>query len=799
MLKNYLITAIRNGWKNKLYSLINVLGLAVGISCVVIILLFIQDEYSFDSFQLKANRLYRLNKIFTSQTGSSEHHAITSGMMGPTLADEFNEVEQSVRLLPWFSDVLMIEDDISLKVSDVVIADANFFQVFDFTLLQGDPESVLAEPMSIVLSESTARRFFGKSNPLGRTILGFRNQIYTVTGIVENTPQNSHLKYKALISWSSTVPGVGPLNISWLNNWRTQANFTYLLLRKNADPVRLEQKLQDFMRRHMAERIEQYQLYLQPFPEIYLHSSDIRYTSNTKIGNQTYIFIFSAIAVFILFIACINFINLTTAQATRRAREVGIRKILGSYRKQLITQFLGESFLFSSLSMIIALMFVDLSLPFLNRKLELHLTLDFPNLPIIALIFVVTTAFVGIAAGSYPAFILSAFHPLQTIKMFGPGERKTILTRKVLAILQFVMTIILIVGTVVIFRQLEFVSNKNLGFQKENLIILPIGNTSISEQFPAFKTELLKHPDILNAAGSNSFPGEASMSFQIKPEGIPDEEQWIVHSIMVDDYDFLSTYKMEMADGRYFSADHSTDTSHGVVINETLARNLGWKNAVGKRLDIEGELENGQVIGVIKDFHMRSMHHTIEPLLIIFAPRFENLVLRIREKDIPGTIKFIQKKWQAFESRYPFEYHFLDQRLDQLYRSERRLLEIFGIFSALAITIACLGLLGLAAFTAQQRTKEIGIRKVHGASIANVTVLLSKDFIKLVILANVIAWPVAWYAASKWLQNFVYHIPISWWVFILAGGIAIFIALLTVSTQAIHAARANPIDSIRYE
>jgi putative ABC transport system permease protein len=798
MFKNYFKIALRSLWKHKGYSLINLVGLAVGLACCLIIVLFVRDELAFDNFQSKSQRLFRLNKIVTPQSGGTEDHAISSGMMGPALVRDYAEVEQSVRMLLWFSDVLMTVDEFSTKISDVVIADSNFFEVFDFKLLRGDARTALAQPLSLVFSESVAQRFFGDADPLGRTVKGFRDQLYTVTGIVEDAPDNSHLQYNALISWSSTVPGVGPLNMRWLNNWKTQANLTYLLLRNDADAAALEQKLPAFMQRYMPYRVEQYRLYLQPFREIYLNSARIRYTSNTRTGNKTYVYVFSGIAILILLIACINFINLSTAQTTKRAREVGMRKILGSHRKQLVGQFLGESLIFSFFALVVALVLVELLLPFVNAAVDKNLYLDFTNMPVLLSILIIGAGFVGLAAGSYPAFVLSAFKPILTLKS-SSGKSKTGLARKVLVTTQFAISMILIVGTLIIFRQVQFVRDKNLGFQKEQLVILPIGNTEISGQFQTFKTEALQNPNILAAAGSNSYPGSGAMSFSILPEGKPDTEQWVAYAIRVDDYDLLHTYEMEMAAGRYFSPEFGTDATNGVVINEALAKSLGWENAVGKKLDVEGELENGRVIGVIKDFNMRSLHHEIEPLVILFAPRHENLTLRISATDVPGTINFLHEKWQAFESRHPFEYHFLDQRLDRLYRSETRLLGIFGIFTSLAIFIACLGLFGLVAFTAQQRTKEIGIRKVLGATVANVVALLSKDFVKLVLLANLLAWPVAWYAMHRWLQNFAYRIEISWWVFALAGGLVFFIALLTVSTQAIKAALANPVESLRYE
>ncbi len=799
MLRNYLKSAVRNAWKQKSFSLINLLGLAVGIACCVIIALFVMDELAYDKFHSKSDRLYRLNKIVTPSSGGTELHAITSGMMGPTLAADYHEVEQAVRLLPWFDDVLMTVDELTLKVPDVVIADSNFFAVFDFALVQGDPSTALAKPLSLVLSKSTARRFFGEENALGRTVHGFRDQLYTVTGVIEDAPENSHLQYKALISWSSTVPGVGALNMPWLNRWITQVNFTYLLLRENAGPGIFEQKLKTFMQKYMPEQADQYELYLQPFRDIYLNSADIRYTGKNKVGNQVYVYVFSAIAVLILVIACINFINLATAQATKRAREVGMRKVLGGQRKQLVAQFLGESMLFSFLALLVALGLVELLLPQVNGFVDKNLQLGLVSSPAVLLILSAGVGFVGLAAGSYPAFMLSGYQPLETIKDTSPGDRKSGFARKVLVTAQFAISMILIVATVVVFKQMHFVHSKNLGFEKEQLVVLPVGNTDIAEQFDAFKNEVLRHPNILQAAGSNSYPGEEAMSFGIRPEGIPEDEQWTAHAIRVDDYNFLDTYKLEMAAGRYFSPQFGTDASNGVVINEALARSLGWKDAIGKRLDIRGELQDGRVIGVVKDFHMRSLHHNIEPLILYYAIRHENLSLRIGTDDIPGTISFLQEKWREFEPRHPFEYQFLDQKFDRLYHSETKLLQIFGMFAGLAIFIACLGLLGLAAFTAQQRTKEIGIRKVLGSSVTGIVGLLSKDFVKLVLLANVIAWPVAWYVMHKWLQDFAYRIDIGWWTFALAGVLALVIALLTVSTQAVKAALANPVESLRYE
>jgi len=799
MFTNYIKTALRIALRQKGYSLINIVGLAVGLASCLIILLYVRDEQAYDTFQSNAGRLYRLNKVVTIEGSGTERHAITSGMMGPTLAGEYHEVEQSVRLMPWFSDVLMTVDEQNSKVSDVVIADSNFFSVFNFVLLQGDPRRALSEPMSVVLTKSTAQRFFGSVNPLGRRIHGFRNRDYTVTGIAEDPPAHSHIQFNALISWSSTVPGKGPLDMPWLNNWITQVNLTYLLLRKNVDVAAFENKLAEFMQRYLPQRSEQYRLYLQPFNDIYLHSTKIRFTGNTRGGDATYVYIFSAVALFVLLIACINFVNLSTAQASRRAREVGVRKILGSYRRQLISQFIGESVMFSFLSVLIALILVEALLPPVNSLLDKQMSMGLSDKPGRLLFLLAGSLLIGIAAGSYPAFLLSAFSPFHVFRISASGGKRMALARKSLTTAQFAITVVLIAGTLIVFRQMQFIHNKNLGFNKEQLLVLPIGNTGISDRFLAFKTELLRNPDILYAAGSNSIPGETMMSFSIKPEGFSAEAKLLAYAMRVDDDDLLKTYQMEMAAGRYFSPDHGTDSSDAVVINEALAGMLGWKEPVGRRLDISGELTNGRVIGVIRNFHMRSLHHMIEPMLIYFSPCYENLTLRLSGSNIPATLTYLNEVWQDFEPRYPFDYQFLDQKLDRHYRSESRLLDLLTVFSLLAVFIACLGLFALAAFTARRRRKEIGIRKVHGASVGGLILMLIKDFLRLVTMAVLIAWPAAYFLAEKWLQNFAYHTEPIWWIFLAAGSLSLIIALLTVSTQALRAAMANPVNVLRYE
>lgn len=809
MFRNYLKVSLRNLIKFKGYSLINIIGLAIGMTCSVLILLFVQDEISFDKFHTKSELIYRLNKEVTPKTSGVEWHAITPGLMGPTMVADFPEVEKSLRLLPWFSDVLMTWGESSLKVSDVVIADSNFFDIFDFRLIRGDVNTALVEPQSIVLSENTAQKFFGNVDPIGQVIVGLNSLTYKITGIIEDTPANSTLKYNALISWASTVPGVGALNFAWLNRWTTQVNYTFFQLAPGSEVSNLELKFSEFMDKYMPRQAEHYKLYLQPFNEMYLHSSHIRFSRGLRSSNITTVYIFSAIALLTLLIACVNFTNLSTAKATKRAREVGVRKVLGAERRQLARQFLGESMLLSFLAAFNAVTFVEVLLPYFNSFTGK--TLDFDVMGNWSLFWIVICIpiLVGIISGLYPSLLLSAFKPLSVLSgntPILPSLRSKIKTsiksttfRSGLVVFQFSISIILIAGTFIIYQQMQFMQTKNLGFDKDQIIVLPIGNTDISEQYPAFKNELLQHSNITHVTGSNSVPGLGMMSFGLHPEGKQKDEQWSAYSIRVDDYDFLETYGLEIAAGRYFSKEFTTDESNAVIINEALARSLGWEDPVGKSMDIKGELEGGVVIGVIKDFHTRSLHYTVEPLLFYFAPRYENVSVRIAGENIPETIQFLQDKWQAFDSSYPFEYYFLDQRFAQFYDSEQRLMQIFGIFSMLAIFIACLGLLGLAAYTAEQRTKEIGVRKVLGATVTSIITLLSKQFSRLVLFAFLIASPVAYYLLNRWLQDFAFRININFWTILFAGAFALILALLTISYQAIKAGLTDPVKSLRYE
>ena len=799
MLRNYFKLAIRSLRKHAGYTFINVTGLSVGIGCCMLIALFVQDELSFDGFHANAERLYRVNKVVAPRTGGTERDVITSGPMGPALAADYPEVEQMVRVLPWFDDVLTTQGETSIKLSNTVFADSNFFDVFSFKLLRGDPQTALSAPQSMVLSDGTARALFGDDDPIGKRLVGVEGLEFTVTGIAENAPANSHLVYDVLVSWSSTKSGNAGLNFDWLSSWFPQAVYTYLLLTPGADPAALETKLPDFIQRRFPQRADQYKLYLQPLSSIYLDSSDLLHNRNVRVGNRTYVYLFGIVALLILLIACINFMNLSTAHTSTRAREVGVRKVLGAGRSQLVRQFLGESLLMSALALVLAVWVVDLTLPAFRALTAKGFETGVWHNPSMAAGLVGVLLGVGLMAGAYPAFFLSGFRPVHALTGGSPDSSRKAMPRRMLVTLQFTISITLIVGTIVVYRQMDYLLSKDLGFRKDHILVLPIEDTAMHDRFEAFKQALLAHPLITNVTGSNRVPGEGMMSFGINAEGKAQDEGWTATAIRVDDFDFLATYGMELVAGRYFDPDLPTDSTSAVVINEALARSLGWDDPVGKRMDVPGEVEAGVVIGVVRDFHFSSLRQAIEPLFFYVAPRHATLSVRIRGEEVPGTLAFIRKTWEAFDPAYPFEYAFLDDSFAQLYQSERRLSATLGLFSVLAILIACLGLFGLASYTAELRTKEVGVRKVLGATFESIVLLLSKEFTRLVVIALAVATPIGYLAMNRWLAGFAYHVELSWWIFPIAGIGALGIALVTVSYQSVRAALADPVVALRYE
>ncbi len=801
MIRIYLLTAYRRLRRNRGQSVINLVGLTVGIASCLLIFLFVRHESAVDRHHSQADRIYRLNKVHTPERGMHEHHAVTSGMMGPTLAEEFPGVAGSVRLLPWFDDVVLTREPVSTRVGALVIADRSFFEVFDFRLLRGNPHTALAAPMSIVLTQDVADVLFSGEDPIGQTLTGLDNEDYTVTGVVARTPATSHLIFDALVSWSSTVPGRGPLEYHWMNNWITQSLYTYVVLAPASDPVAIERRLPDFMRRHFPERLDQYHLYLQPLQEVYLDSGHIHHARKVRSGNRTYVRVMSLIGGLVLFIAIVNFINLSTARTARRVRETGIRKALGASRISLAGHAIAEALILSSVATAGAAAAVAAAFPafrtFTGRAMHFE-----PAQPEWLAGYAGIAVLVGIAAAAYPAAVQSSYSPLRALRSgaatgMGTGTGRA---RRTLVILQFTVSISLLIGTTLVYKQMRFVQKKDLGFESEQVLVLNTGGTRIEHQYEPFLGRLRMHPGIAHVSAGRNVPGHGTMEFSLEPEGFVGGQELVSPIFRITDPGMKDALGLRIKTGRFFAADRPAELQHGVVINDALARRLEWEEPVGRRLAIQGELAEGVVIGVVENFHFESLHRPIDPLAIIVDERRAGYVLvRVESGELSSTLDFIRREWESFESRYPFEYTFMDEAFGTFYATERKLMSTLGLFSLLAIGIACLGLWGLAAHVAEARTKEIGIRKVLGASVSRILVMLSRETVGLVLTSFAVAAPVSYLFAVRWLRNFAYQTDISPLVFAAAAFATLGLAVGTVSYQALRAATADPVAVLRAE
>lgn len=797
MLRNHFTIASRMIRKNKLYSSLNVLGLAVGIACCLLIAIWAQDELSYDKMHVNGDRIYRVNKVYSPSTGGTELHSLTPGPMARTLETDFPEIEVATRMLPAFGDVMLVNGETNLPVKDVLIVDDSFLDVFSFELISGDRKTALTAPLSMILSETTAKTLFGNEDPMGKVITGMGDFAYTVTGIVADAPEHSHLRYNGFISWSSIVGGNGGLDYAWLEGWLPQSIFTYVMLQPGASADNLNEKLPAFVETHFPERADRYKFYLQPLDDIYLNSRDVLHQRAVVLGSGSSVKILSVVGLLILLIACVNFMNLATAQSGRRAMEVGVRKSMGAYRGQLIAQFLSEAFLLVGLSVVAALVIVESVRPAFNALASKQVEAFLWTRPDFLVTIVVLGIIVGFASGLYPAIVLTRFKPARAIKgsgFLGGGDR----LRKALVTTQFAASIVLLVGTAIVFRQMSFVQNENPGFDRDHLLIIPTGPTAVRGQIDAFKSEILKDSRVLSATSSSTAPGEGLSSYSIKAEGREEDDGLIVSAIFLGDTDLLDTYGIEMAEGRFFDRGRPADSS-AVVVNETMVRNLGWTTAVGKRFDRVGEGTENTIIGVVKDFQTTSMHQAIEPLFMALDDNASILTVRIADDNVAATLDHLHASWKRFEARYPLEYKFIDESFARLYDLDRRLMKVLSVFAAVAILVACLGLFGLATYAAERRMKEVGVRRVLGASVTSVVALLSKDFARLILVAFVIAAPIAYVTMQRWLDGFAYRITIGPGVILLSGAVVLIVALATVSTQAFRAAQSDPVKSLRYE
>lgn len=800
MFKNYLKISLRNLRKYPAFSFINISGLAIGMTCFILILLYVRDELSYDKYHENAGRIYRITREwFNSDGTSSLHLGHVAPPIGPLLRNDFPEFTEVVRL--WQDNPLLNYRDKFFLEEDFFFVEENIFNVFSFPLLKGDKETALSKPGNILVTEETAKKYFGDEDPVGK-IINYNNIAdFKVTGVLKNVPVNSHFHFDFFASFVTLEEHFKKTNSRELQRWGSNNYPTYVLLPKNVNLEDIKRKIPGFLNKHYNPNASKgTTLHFQKMTDIHLHSHlDSEIEQNSDIKN---VYIFGSIAFFILLIACINFMNLSTARSANRCREVGMRKVAGAYRSQLIKQFLGESILISIFALTASIILVLLILPSFNNFIQKDIRFGIFDSISLTGVLIITTVFVGIISGSYPAFFLSGFKPAGVLKGISKTSGKASVFRTILVILQFVISISLIISMGIINDQINFIRNKNLGLDKKNVIYM-YPNSRIRNNFESFRTQLLENPNIIHVSGSKRVPsGKLLDSWGARTvSGDKDEQVNFRIAAVPVDYDYFPTYGIEMAAGRNFSKEFPTDSTKAIILNETAVKKLGWgnpENAIGKPF-IYGD-RKVQIVGVVKDFHFESLHNEITPIAFLIYPGlFNRISVKLNPVNTAGTIDFIRQKWNRFSPNYPFDYTFIEDRYEQRYQSEKKLSDILAYFSVLAVFIACLGLTGLASFTAEQKTKEIGIRKVLGASTGNIVILLIRKFSVWAIAANIFAWPVSFYIMSRWLQNFAYRTDITIYTFLFSSLIALVITILTVSYQSIKAAAANPVNCLKYE
>lgn len=803
MINNYFKIAWRTLLRNKLFSSINILGLSLGIALCFLIMLFVQDELSFDKYNKNADRIARV--IFNANiNGGKIHESVIMPPVAAVLKKDFPEVQDATRVMNFGTPNITYQQTV-FKNDRMALVDPNFFSTFTLPLVNGDVKTVLTQPNTVVISESIAKKYFGNENAIGKVInLSNSDGSYKVTGVMQDVPVNSHFHFDLFASLTGW-------NDAKSDTWMASSYHTYVVLKPGAELKTIESKFPGMVEKYMGPQIQKAMglslqqfrtkgnelgFSLQPLTDIHLHSN----TSNEfePGGNESYVYIFAGIAVFMLIVACINFVNLSTAGASKRAKEVGVKKVIGSGRLHLIKQFLTESVLISLFSLLIAAVFVWLALPVFNdvSGKQLH----FGIAPVLA--FIGLGLLVGIVAGIYPAFYLSSFRPIVVLKGKFVASNKTFGLRKSLVVFQFFISVGLIISTIVVYQQMKFIQNKDLGFNKDQVLVIP-NSWALGKNEQAYKNEMLNDSRVLNATVSWYKPaGPSNYNNALAyPQG---NDQLIVSGVNYHvDENYIPTLNIQMASGRNFSKELLTDST-AIILNETAAKALGFNNetAINKTI-IRQNSDRGDnvpyhIIGVVKNFNFKSLHESISPLMMSLQPE-GGLIFKVKTTDIAGLLATMKSKWENYKTEEPFTYSFMDDLFNKTYATEQKTSTVLNIFSIVTIFVACLGLFGLATYTVEQRTKEIGIRKVLGASVAQVSAMVSKEFIVLVLVACLIAFPLAWYAMNKWLQSFAFRIDISWTVFVIAALLGLFIALLTVSFKAIKAGLSNPVKSLRTE
>ncbi len=794
MLRNYLKIAIRNIIKHKGVSFLNVIGLSIGIAACILIFLYVQFELSFDRFHANAGRIYRIGQEIAYLDART---AATSAPLADALINEFSEIESAARMRNIDESIVRL-DDTGFLENRIIWADPQIFDIFSIDFLTGDPKQALVDPFSIVISETTAQKYFGREDPIGRVLtcnIRARDLEMVITGVYRDMPPNSHFSADLLVPFETQEKLFEGI-LSWGNN----AFNTYVLLHKDTDPKALEGRFAstDFSKYSGGYTLHDY--FLQPMLDIHLRSR-LSLGLEEK-GDIKTVMLFSFIALLILIIACINAMNLATARAAYRVKEVGLRKVVGAQRLQIAGQFLGESLVLAVLAFVAALAIVLAVLPAFAAFVERQIRFDpFANLPLLGML-ISSVILTGLLSGGYPAFALSSFRPVSLFRRAGSLRTKGLSLRNILVVFQFAVSIVMIVCTLVAHNQIRLLRNRDMGYNRDHIVVLPILDARLDANIETLRNELKKNPLIQHVSSSSSLLNNVRTRLDADWPGRPRDDKLSFYTVDTD-HEFIDLYGMKIVSGRNFSAGFPSDQTGAFLINETGLKALGWENPIGKEFKLIGN-RRGRIVGIVNDFHIQSLSQPIGPLAIYLKPPTQTwhrryLMIKIRPGDIPGTLNGIKKTLNRVAPGYPFEYSFYDDVFDQTFRSDQKMSSLFRTFASIAILIACMGLFGLASFSTEQRTKEIGIRKVLGASVPGIVVLLGREFLKWILLANLIAWPIGYFAMNKWLENFAYRTRLSAEIFLISSLLALAIAGVTTCFQTVGSARANPVDTLRYE
>jgi putative ABC transport system permease protein len=806
MLKNYFKTALRNLMRYKGFSFINILSLAIGVTGCLLIGLFVWDEWKFDKSIPEGENIYRMYGQRTDHNATT-YQAPVPPMYATFLQQQYPEIDTATRMMMIGDKYLMGVGEKTAYEEKGRFVDPSFFQVFPFKFLKGDPNTALTAPATIVLTQELSQKYFGNEDPLEKTIK-IDTDTFTVKGVLATLPDHIHLDFRYLMSLSSVN-----LPQERMEKWTWTQFYTYVKLKPGTNVKQLQDKFQAYIKNEIEPRENNSDVstmpVFQPLKDVHLNSSDFIY-DHAKRGNATYVKGLTIIALFVLLIACFNFINLATARSFRRAKEIGVRKVVGADRRQLVVQFIGETVLLSVFAVIIAVIATLLILPYLNSFTEKNISFNLFSNPLLLLLVMAAAIVIGIFAGIYPALILSGFKPIKVLKSTkAAGENiRTGWLRQGLVVIQFALSALLIISSIIVFRQTKFLNDKDLGFNKEQLIYFQTRG-DVTTNLETFKSELLQSSNIISVTSGYGLPGDQFAGESVKLPGRGEDKSQPTN-LFIGDHDYVKTLGLNIIAGRDFSKEMSTDVEEAFIINETAVKEFGFdtpENALGQQIhwdkwiaDSANPVKKGKVIGVVQDFHYKSLHEKVTSSVIqIYPPVLFKVAVKLKTADVQKTIAYINETWNKFSPQYPLDYKFMDETYEQMYKSETKLSSILWIFTFMAIVVGCMGLFALAAFTAEQRTKEIGIRKVLGASVMNIVGLLSKNFLMMVFIASLIAFPVAWWAMNNWLEDFPYRINISWWVFGITAVVAVTIALITISFQAIKAATTNPVKSLRTE